>query len=100
MQYVFKKENVNPKLMDSFVLDGWSNNYRSDWSCVFLRLGVLQNHLGEILMVGRADYVRDIAISIVLAMYRSQRIQNIYGPRSNRNCCCIGGRIHSNGQLV
>ena len=78
MQYVFKKENVNPKLMDSLVY------WMVGATIIGARLGHVffydweyyKNHLGEILMVWKGGLAsHGAAISIVLAMiWWSQRI--------------------------
>ena len=72
MQYVFKKENINPKLMDTLVY--WTigativgarlgHVFFYDW-------GYYKNNLGEILMVWKGGLAsHGAAIAIVLAMF-------------------------------
>ena len=78
MQYVFKKENVNPKLMDSLVywMVGATIIGARLGHVFFYDWGYYKNHLGEILMVWKGGLAsHGAAISIVLAMiWWSQRI--------------------------
>ena len=78
MQYVFKKENVNPKLMDSLVywMVGATIVGARLGHVFFYDWGYYKNHLGEILMVWKGGLAsHGAAISIVLAMiWWSQRI--------------------------
>ena len=78
MQYVFKKENVNPKLMDSLVywMVGATIIGARIGHVFFYDWGYYKNHLGEILMVWKGGLAsHGAAISIVLAMiWWSQRI--------------------------
>ena len=78
MQYVFKKENVNPKLMDSLVywMVGATIIGARLGHVFFYDWGYYKNHLGEILMVWKGGLAsHGAAISIVLAMiWWSKRI--------------------------
>ena len=78
MQYVFKKENVNPKLMDSLVywMVGATIIGARLGHVFFYDWGYYKNHLSEILMVWKGGLAsHGAAISIVLAMiWWSQRI--------------------------
>ena len=78
MQYAFKKENVNPKLMDSLVywMVGATIIGARLGHVFFYDWGYYKNHLGEILMVWKGGLAsHGAAISIVLAMiWWSQRI--------------------------
>ena len=78
MQYVFKKENVNPKLMDSLVywMVGATIIGARLGHVFFYDWGYYKNHLGEILMVWKGGLAsHGAAISIVLTMiWWSQRI--------------------------
>ncbi len=78
MQYIFKKENVNPKLMDSLVywMVGATIIGARLGHVFFYDWGYYKNHLGEILMVWKGGLAsHGAAISIVLAMILwSQRI--------------------------
>lgn len=78
MQYVFKKENVNPKLMDSLVywMVGATIIGARLGHVFFYDWGHYKNHLSEILMVWKGGLAsHGAAISIVLAMiWWSQRI--------------------------
>lgn len=78
MQYIFKKENVNPKLMDSLVywMVGATIIGARLGHVFFYDWGYYKNHLGEILMVWKGGLAsHGAAISIVLAMiWWSQRI--------------------------
>ena len=78
MQYAFKKENVNPKLMDSLVywMVGATIIGARLGHVFFYDWGYYKNHLGEILMVWKGGLAsHGAAISIVLTMiWWSQRI--------------------------
>ncbi len=78
MQYVFKKENVNPKLMDSLVywMVGATIVGARLGHVFFYDWGYYKNHIGEILMVWKGGLAsHGAAISIVLAMiFWSRRI--------------------------
>ena len=78
MQYVFKKENVNPKLMDSLVywMVGATIIGARLGHVFFYDWGYYKNHIGEILMVWKGGLAsHGAAISIVLAMiWWSRRI--------------------------
>ncbi|MDC1022431.1 prolipoprotein diacylglyceryl transferase [Schleiferiaceae bacterium] len=78
MQYVFKKENVNPKLMDSLVywMVGATIIGARLGHVFFYDWGYYKNHFGEILMVWKGGLAsHGAAISIVLAMiWWSRRI--------------------------
>ena len=78
MQYVFKKENVNPKLMDSLVywMVGATIIGARLGHVFFYDWGYYKNHLGEILMVWKGGLAsHGAAISIVIAMiWWSKRI--------------------------
>ena len=78
MQYVFKNENVNPKLMDSLVywMVGATIIGARLGHVFFYDWGYYKNHLSEILMVWKGGLAsHGAAISIVLAMiWWSQRI--------------------------
>ena len=72
MQYIFKKENVNPKLMDSLVywMVGATIVGARLGHVFFYDWGYYKNHIGEILMVWKGGLAsHGAAISIVLAMY-------------------------------
>ena len=71
MQYVFKKENVNPKLMDSLVywMVGATIIGARLGHVFFYDWGYYKNHLGEILMVWKGGLAsHGAAIAIILAM--------------------------------
>ena len=71
-QYIFKKENVNPKLMDSLVywMVGATIVGARLGHVFFYDWGYYKNHIGEILMVWKGGLAsHGAAISIVLAMY-------------------------------
>ena len=72
MQYIFKKENVNPKLMDSLVywMVGATIVGARLGHVFFYDWGYYKNHIGEILMVWKGGLAsHGAAISSVLAMY-------------------------------
>jgi len=72
MQYIFKKENVNPKLMDSLVywMVGATIVGARLGHVFFYDWGYYKNNLGEILMVWKGGLAsHGAAISIVLAMF-------------------------------
>lgn len=72
MQYIFKKENVNPKLMDSLVywMVGATIVGARLGHVFFYDWGYYKNNLSEILMVWKGGLAsHGAAISIVLAMF-------------------------------
>ena len=106
MQYIFKKENVNPKLMDSLVywMVGATIVGARLGHVFFYDWGYYKNHIGEILMVWKGGLAsHGAAISIVLAMARTTRIAKRayaldHGPYCHRSR--TGRRFYSHGELV
>ena len=72
MQYVFKRENVNPKLMDSLIywMVGATIVGARLGHVIFYDWGYYKDHLEEILMVWKGGLAsHGAAIAIVAAMF-------------------------------
>jgi len=107
MQYVFKRENVNPKLMDSLIywMVGATIVGARLGHVIFYDWSYYKDHLEEILMVWKGGLAsHGAAIAIVAAMfYWSKKISKktpFVDLRPNRYRSSVGSRIYSDGKLV